>query len=500
MAIYGFSTFGYEGMLVNVEVDLRRGIPAVDLVGLADGMVHPTLDAVRGAFRSAGAEFPGERVLVSLSPADVKKDYGFDLAIACGIHDALKHPEGGESVLVMGDLECDGMVRDVNGVRAALQTASAGGIRYAIVPYGRHFYDVGSIGVFYAGDFADALRALDALRSGDTRDFLTPKSGGDNALVSFDDVDGEESIDNVKGLDGMKYAMTVAVAGMHNILAYGAPGCGKTLCLEKLPQIMPRLTSGEKASVDRIYSLAGLEGMEATGTGTRPFRMPHQTASIEGMCGGGVHCRPGEISLAHNGVLFLDEAAEFRSSVLQMLRVPLENGSITLSRAGRTTTYPSRFMLAMAANPCPCGNYGSKDKVCLCSLHSVQSYWRKFSAPLLSRVAIRVRAENYDRLEKMTLEGMRGMIRKAWERQYERQGKPNERLDNAETERLELTDAARHELELADLEWRERIEVIKLARTLADIYDDVPGAVDIKHVVNALRLHGSIPVSMSIDC
>lgn len=188
--------------------------------------------------------------------------------------------------------------------------------------------------------------------------------------------------------------MQVAAAGGHNLLAFGPPGCGKTLALTHFNELLPLLTVEEAQSSTRIHSIAGLLSPSEPLMRIPPFRMPHQTASMEGICGGGANCRPGEISLAHNGVLFFDEAAEFRSSVLQMLRVPVESGKITLSRAGRATVYPASFQLLLATNPCPCGNHGSETKICLCSGKAIAQYWKKFSAPLLDRIDIRIQVEN----------------------------------------------------------------------------------------------------------
>ena len=198
-----------------------------------------------------------------------------------------------------------------------------------------------------------------------------------------------ETESKVKMTDKEMLALVVGAAGRFNMMFFGSPGCGKTILMQYMQYLTPSLTEEESRSVRRIYSLAGLPIKDETKV-YPPFRIPHQTASIEGICGGGPNCRPGEITLAHNGVLFLDEAAEFRSSVLQMLRVPLENKTITLSRAGRSTTYPANFQLLLALNPCPCGNYGSKERICLCSAKSVDLYWKKIGGPLLDRVPIRL--------------------------------------------------------------------------------------------------------------
>lgn len=233
--------------------------------------------------------------------------------------------------------------------------------------------------------------------------------------VKFTDV--EKPSFDLKGYSKALRAISIAVAGKLNILAYSAPGCGKTMLLQCLiPYLTPCMTVEELESVKRLYALAGME----YNTDNAPFRMPYQTASIEGMCGGGPNLRPGEISLAHNGTLFLDEAAEFRTSVLQMLLVPLESHSITLSRAGRSTTFPANFQLAMAVNPCPCGNYGEKDKICLCSPRAVQLYWKKFSQPLLDRIQINIHVEKDEsETESVSLEELREQVANAYRIQRE---------------------------------------------------------------------------------
>lgn len=405
MAIYSYSPFGYEGALVTVEVDLRSGIPATDIVGISDGAVKETRERVQIAIRNSGLEYPSERVLIALSPADLKKEgAGFDLSIALGV----LQKQFTEDVLIMGEFELSGAIRPVRGVHAACSTALASGIMYAIVPTA-NLDEALATGIKAIGcdTLCDAYKLPDAL-STKTIESLVEY---DNS-ISFREPDEKLSI---KMTEKEMLALVVGASGRFNMMFFGSPGCGKTMLMQYMQYLTPSLTEEESKSVKRIYSLAGY-GNKDENKVFPPFRMPHQTASIEGICGGGPNCRPGEITLAHNGVLFLDEAAEFRSSVLQMLRVPLENKTITLSRAGRCTTYPANFQLLMACNPCPCGNLGSKDKICLCSAKSVEQYWKKFSAPLLDRVPIRLHIDKSEEERKeYTLEELQSYVKRATE-------------------------------------------------------------------------------------
>lgn len=379
--IYSFSNWGYEGSLITVEVDLRRGIPATDIVGLADGEVKASRERVQAAIRNSGLEYPSERVLISLSPADLKKEGGgFDLPIALGI----LQKNFTESVLVMGELDLSGAIRPVRGVYAACSTALASGIQYAIVPNDclNEALEAG-INAIGCDTLCDAYKFPEDIS---TLKILTVNEYDDT--ISFREPDSEYK-DKIEMTEKEMLALVVGAAGRFNMMFFGSPGCGKTMLMQYMQYLTPSLTEEESKSVKRIYSLAGLPLKDENRT-YPPFRMPHQTASIEGICGGGPNCRPGEITLAHNGILFLDEAAEFRSSVLQMLRVPMENHSIMISRAGRTTVYPANFQLLLALNPCPCGNYGSSKKLCLCYETSVEKYWRKLGGPLLNRVPIRL--------------------------------------------------------------------------------------------------------------
>lgn len=505
MRIISFSPFGYEGAIVTVEVDLRRGIPAIDLVGLADNAVKEARERMRAAIRNSGFDFPPERVLISLSPADVKKEgAGFDLAIALSVLAASTVIEADETgldekmpgILVIGELELSGRVRPVRGVHAAVSTAVENGCRFCIVPEENaaeadvfpemHVTAVESL----AQAFHEYQRICGAAAEEYAVEQLVSACKTDGPVVedvAFPPISSETDFAYVSGQAVLVRALQIAAAGQHNLMTYGPPGCGKTLAMQRYVSLLPLLTSEEARAVTRIYSLAGLMQPNEKLIRERPFRMPHQGASIEGMIGGGINCRPGEISLAHNGILFLDEAAEFRSTVLQSLRVPLENGTVTLSRAGRHTVFPADFQLMIATNPCPCGNFGSEDRICLCSAHAVEMYWKKFSAPLLDRIDLRVPVQNsavegaQPKEKPVSSEVLRKEIARAVATQRKRQSKWNSHLTPEEIlfyckldeeGRRYLSDAT----ERYGFSTRAVHSSIKVARTIADM----AGAVNIR--------------------
>ena len=483
--IYSFQRFGYEGSLVSIEVDLRSGTPAVDIVGLCDSSVSSSRERVCEAISNSGFELPSERVLISLLFAEVRKDgTDHDLAMALAILAAKDDfPRSQDTpVLVLGSLEPSGNILPARGTYAALTSARAHGIKYAIVAKDCEVSEIDGLAIIRVENLEEAYDKLCALE-----EYTVYEAPAESEEIKITFTKSEEdSLDtineissaNAKAVAEMKYAMAVAAAGRHNIIAIGSPGCGKTMLLQHLPEITPDFVSTENAfTATRIWSLAGLLRPNKGVLKSRPFRMPHQTASIEGICGGGTDCRPGEISLAHGGALFLDEAAEFRSSVLQMLRVPLESHQITLSRAGRCTVFPADFQLVMATNPCPCGNYGSRTKICLCSLKSIEQYWKKFSAPLLDRVDIRYFFGGSYSLPvsvDLSLEGIRAMVKQAWEAQYKRQGKLNRDLTPEELlTSAPLTEEVQSMLDKAAVRYgyspRAVESIKKLARTIADM-------------------------------
>ena len=424
LRVYTFSPFGYEGTVVQVETDLRRGIPAYDIVGIADSAVKETRERIRAAFTNSGLDFPTERVLQSLSPADLRKDSPMDLSMALGILGQTKQYPVNEPVLALGELELSGNIRPVRGSVAAVNSAKAAGITNIVCDptTAELLKDIDGIKILTAESLKEANEKLMNAENFQKTEPKLYKA----ETVQFNEEwmeDYKEALENLPMAGHFETirAIEIAVAGKHNILATGAPGCGKTLLTQTLmPALTPKMTEEESRQITRINSLAGLDSPKRDKL-VPPFRMPHQTATIEGICGGGPNCRPGEISLAHQGTLFMDETAEFRSSVIQMLRVPLESRQITLSRAGRSTSYPADFQLAMAMNPCPCGCYGSPDKICLDSARSIEMYWKKISDPLLDRVEIKTFVQKDEKdTRKMSIEELKAQIATAYEIQRKR--------------------------------------------------------------------------------
>lgn len=526
MSIYSFSPYGYEGTLVKVEIDLRRGIPGVNIVGLADNAVKESRERMRAAIRNSGFDFPLEHVLVSLSPADLKKEgAGFDLAVALAVlaanesgggDDAQNSPRlnsprlnsprpnsprlnsprlyADKNVLVMGELQLSGAVCPVKAVNAAAATARDAGFTHCIVGKANasEAQEAGGMKVFGASTLQDAFDALCRLGMADepftqqktaAQDECTPPGSVDIGGVMFGPIEDKAEFGEIIGQANLVRGLQIAAAGGHNVFAVGAPGCGKTMAIRKFPSLLPLLTLDEAQTVTRIYSLAGLISAQEPLVRVAPFRSPHQGASQEGICGGGAHCLPGEISLAHNGALFLDEAAEFHPKVLQSLRVPLEAGEVTISRAGRASTYPASFQLLMAANPCPCGNMGSSVKMCMCSTRSIELYWKKFSMPLLDRMDIRMLVRNeiaedsaQDLPHSKSTSELRVDIARAVKRQRTRQGKKNARLTDKEmNDFCPMTVGARAMLNMAAVRagfsQRAVASCIKIARTIADMAD-----------------------------
>lgn len=480
---------GIDAPLVAVEVHLANGLPAFHIVGLPEKAVQESRDRVRGALVNSGFEFPARRITVNLAPADLPKDGGrFDLAIAAGILAASAQVPDGPlaNTELMGELALSGALRPVSGALPAALAAHRAG--HAVVLPMENAEEAGLIrdaALHPAGD----LLAVAAHLTGQTPLPLATATPGPSP--------GAHPVDlaDVRGQPQARRALEVAAAGAHHLLMSGPPGTGKSMLAGRLPGILPPLSDDEALETAAVQSISG-QPFDATRWRTRPFRAPHHTASGVALVGGGGNPRPGEISLAHHGVLFLDELPEFDRRVLEVLREPLENGHIVISRAARQAQFPARFQLVAAMNPCPCGHLGDTRHACRCTAEQVSRYRGRVSGPLLDRIDVQITVPPLpaDALTGNTTPGessarVRERVSRARQRQVTRQGCANAELSGSALDiHCALDDACRHLLQQAmqrlGLSARGYHRVLRVARTIADL--DESKAIAVPHLTEAI--------------
>jgi magnesium chelatase family protein len=498
--IVSSATLGVEAYAVEVEADIQQQLPAFVTVGLPDGAVRESKERVTAAIRNSDFVFPAKRITINLAPADIRKEgSAFDLPMAIGILAATGQilRETVDDFVLLGELSLDGTLRPVPGVLPmAMNFAKKNGVQGIIVPKAnaREAAMADSLPVYPVGSLKEVVHFLEdesTLRPFKV-DIQSVFCDAKHHLIDFSDVKGQES---------SKRALEIAVAGGHNIVMIGPPGSGKTMLARRIPTILPDLSIAEALETTKIHSVAGRLAPGTALVATRPFRAPHHSISYAGLIGGGTVPKPGEVSLAHHGILFLDELPEFKKDILEMLRQPMEDKQVTISRAATTLTYPAGFMLVAAMNPCPCGYFGDSSHDCTCSSGEIQRYMSRISGPLMDRIDIHITVPSVKFKELASKrrgeesEVIRDRVNAARRRQLDRFADEPKMYCNAHMEPRDIRkycpidDKSQSLLATAinrqGLSARAYDRILKVARTIADLADT--GEIEPGHVAEAIH-------------